>query len=282
MLNIKTEAVEALIKEIANTVIVPRFQQLCKSEVRFKSINNPVTVVDIEAERLLSQHLMELLPGSTVVGEETYEKNPGILEQFADDSPVWIVDPVDGTKHFIAGQPYYGVIVSLAQANETLMAWLYDATSQEFITAEKGAGAYHCGRKLQVLPPAPLTEMRGVMGARLLADFARCEMPLNIPKPSFSRMMSSCHDYARLVAPKPHFSGNLDQMHFHCWKETCTPWDNAAGILIHAEAGGFSAHWNEERFRPSHYGRGILTAPDKKSWRELRDWIIRFCELPEI
>lgn len=283
MLNIKSESVEKIISEVADIAILPRFQQLRQHDVHYKSVNNPVTIADLESELLLSQRLVDLLPGSKVVGEENFEKQSDILSLFEGGEPVWIIDPVDGTKHFISGQPYFGVIVSLVQNDETLMAWLYDVSSKEFVTAEKGAGAYHQGRKLQVLPPAPLSELRGVMGARLLADYAaQCQAPDNIPKPSFARMMSSCHDYARLVAPKPHFSGKLDQMHFHCWKETCTPWDNAAGSMIHAEAGGFTAHWNEERFRPSHYGRGILSAPDKASWRELRDWILRFCELPEI
>lgn len=282
MLNIKSDAVEAIISEVAETIIVPRFQQLPPDQVHFKAPNNPVTIADLEAENELTKRLIALLPGSNVVGEEEFEHNPGILNRFYDDSPVWTIDPLDGTKLFIAGLPYYGVIVSLTFQDETLAAWLYDPTSHEFITAEHGAGAYHKGEKLSVLPPCDFEDLYGVMGARLLDDFAQCQTPPKVKKPHFSRMLSSCHDYARLVAGIPHFSGTQEQMHFHCWKKTCTPWDNAAGVLINTEAGGFTAHWNEERFRPSHYGRGILTAPDKQTWRALRDWIMRFCELPEI
>ncbi|MGE4351595.1 MAG: inositol monophosphatase [Bdellovibrionales bacterium] len=282
MKSIKSEAVEAIICETADTLILPRFQELPQGAVQYKSVNNPVTIVDLEAERELTARLTDLLPGSKVVGEEAFEQNPAILDQFTGSDPVWTIDPLDGTKLFIAGAPYYGVIISLSVNDETVMAWLYDPSSKEFITAEKGAGAYHQGRKLQVLEPEPLERLRGVMGARLLDDYANCQTPPDIKKPQFSRMLSSCHDYARLVAPKPHFSGKTDQMHFHCWKQTCTPWDNAAGVLINTEAGGFTAHWNEEPLKPSHYGRGILTAPNRACWRILRDWIMRFCELPEI
>lgn len=282
MLNIKTDQVESIIRDVADRLIVPRFKNLHAHEIHFKGENNPFTVADIEAEAALKEQLMTLLPTSLVVGEEEFEHRPSVLDQFADDVPVWTIDPVDGTKAFIAGLPYYGVIVSLSSRNETLAGWLYDPSSDEFITAEKGAGAYHKGKKLRVLEPCPLESLRGVMGARLIDSYVQCETPPDVKKPNFSRMLSSCHDYARLVAGIPHFSGKQEQMHFHCWKQTCTPWDNAAGILINAEAGGFTAHWNEERFKPSHYGRGILTAPNKASWRELRDWILRFCELPEI
>ncbi|MDD3181537.1 MAG: inositol monophosphatase [Alphaproteobacteria bacterium] len=282
MLSFKNEDVESIISEVADRIIVPRFKQLPADDVHYKSYNNPVTIADLEAEIELKRRLTELLPGSLVVGEEEFAQNQNVLNNFSSDAPVWTIDPVDGTKLFIAGLPYYGVIVSLSHNDQTLAAWLYDPTSREFITAEKGAGAYYKGERLKVLPACAFEKLHGVMGARLHDDFAQCQTPPDVKKPLFSRMLSSCHDYARLVRGKPHFSGNHEQMHFHCWKETCTPWDNAAGILIHSEAGGFSAHWNEERFRPSHYGRGILTAPNKQSWRELRDWILRFCELPEV
>ena len=282
MLNVKSDQIEAIIADVADTLIVPRFCKLHTHEIHFKCENDPVTIADLEAEAELRKRLMDYLPGSKVVGEEEYALNAKVLDYFGSSDPVWTVDPVDGTKAFLAGQPYFGVIVTLNQNDETLAAWLYDPMSSEFVTAEKGAGAYYKGQRLSVLPAAPLDQLSGVMGARLLDAYAQCTTPPDVATPQFARMLSSCHDYARLVVGVPHFSGRFPQMHFHCWKQTCTPWDNAAGVLINTEAGGFTAHWNEARFHPSHYGRGILTAPDKRSWRELRDWILRFCELPEI
>ncbi|TIU88355.1 MAG: inositol monophosphatase, partial [Mesorhizobium sp.] len=46
--------------------------------------------------------------------------------------------------------------------------------------------------------------------------------------------------------------------------------DHLAGVLIHAEAGGYAARFDGSDYLPSHVGGGLLVAPDKESWRELR------------
>ncbi len=281
MLKIKSDEVEKAITEVADQYIVPRFRNLQAGDIHFKGEDDPYTIADKEAESALSERLLALLPPSKVVGEEAFAADSGLLKHFSCDSPVWIIDPVDGTKAFIAGEPVYGVIVALTEQNQTIAAWLYDPTSREFITAEKGAGAYYKGQRLSVLPPAPIAQMSGVVGNRILKAFHQCEKNKPAEKATFHRMLSACHDYARLVVDEPHFSRTTTQAHFHTWLNTCTPWDCAAGILIHGEAGGYTAHWNGDPFRPSHYQRGILSAPDRESWQALRGWIAQFCVMPE-
>jgi len=281
MLNVKIEDVERIIQEVADTYIVPHFRNLHAHEIHFKSEDNPVTIADSEAETALKERLLDLLPGSTAIGEEAFEANSGLLNLFLGDNPVWTIDPVDGTKAFIMGEPTYGVIVSLSSQNRTLAGWLYDPSSREFVTAEKGSGAWHNGKRLSVLTGAAIDQMSGMLGSRLIDAYEACHTPPDVKRPKFERMLSSCHDYARLVVGEPHFSGHVTQMHFHCWRNTCTPWDNAAGILISDEAGGYSAHWNKESFAPSHYKRGILSAPDHESWCEIRNWVASFCALPK-
>ena len=281
MLKIRTDQVEKIIQEVAESVIVPRFRNLRAHDIRFKGEDDPVTIADNEAEKAFAARLLPLIPNSKLVAEEAYAADPSILDVFLGDDPVWIVDPLDGTKAFIAGEPVYGVIVALAHNDETLMSWLYDPTSREFITAEKGSGAYHLGKKLSVLSADKVENMSGIIGHRIVDAYKQCNWSPVDKRPVFHRMLSACHDYARLVVGDPHFSRTASQAHFHCWLETCTPWDSAAGILINTEAGGYTAHWNEEEFKPSHYGRGVLTAPDKDSWNEICDWISTFCKLPE-
>jgi len=273
MLKIKTDEVEKAIIEVADTCIVPRFRALCSGDIAFKGEDDPVTIADKEAELALSKRLLDLLPRSKVVGEEAFASDSGLLSLFSGESPVWIIDPIDGTKPFIAGEPFYGVIVALTEQNQTVGGWLYDPTSKEFITAEKGSGAYYKGKRLSVLLSEPVAEMSGTAWARDEKTFqGRMEGQSFIGGPLFHRTFSACHDYARLAVGEPHFSRTTTQMHFHSYLKTCTPWDCAAGVLIHEEAGGYTAHWNEDPFRPSHYARGILSAPDRSSWRALRDW----------
>ncbi len=278
MLKINMQEVESAIREVAQTVIVPRFRQLKAHDIHFKSEDNPVTIADQEAEIALKERLLALLPGSLVVGEEEFESNPGILRHFSSDQPVWTIDPVDGTKPFIAGEPYYGVIVSLTKQDQTVAGWLYDPTSDEFVTAEKGSGAYYKGKKLSVLPPLPPEEMTGLVGIRIVKAFQKNPEAQAAPHPRFATMLSACHDFASLVVGEPHFSRVTSQPHFHAWLEFCSPWDGSAGLLIHTESGGYTAHFDGSPVAPSHYGNGHMSAGSKESWQELRNWIATFCK----
>ncbi|HAX91910.1 MAG TPA: inositol-1-monophosphatase, partial [Rhodospirillaceae bacterium] len=187
MLNIKSESVEKAIIEVADQYILPRFRALKSHDIHFKSDHSPVTIADIEAESALQQRLFDLLPPSKLVGEERFASDSGVLDSFLGEEPVWIVDPLDGTKAFIAGEPVLGVIVALAKQNQTIAAWLYDPTSREFITAEKGAGAFYKGKRLSVLPVTQLNEMHGIIGSRIVDAYEDCYtssgMPSDLDKP---------------------------------------------------------------------------------------------------
>src|SRR3546814_4788643 len=61
--------------------------------------NDLVTIADEAAERALAARLPALVPGSVLVGEEGVERDAGLLGLLQGDAPVWIVDPIDGTKN---------------------------------------------------------------------------------------------------------------------------------------------------------------------------------------
>lgn len=272
MLKINMDAVSDIIREVADNQIMPRFNNLHVGDIRFKSEDNPVTIADGESEAELSKRLTDLMPHSVVMGEESYAADPSILNVFESDAPVWIVDPLDGTKAFIAGQPFFGVIVSLALRNQTLAGWLYDPSSKEFIIAERGSGAWHLGKRLSVKKPAAIDQMQGVLNTAF-TESIMASVSARTERPKLFHALSSCHDYARLVVQAPHFSKSAEPIHFYGMDCICTPWDIAAGALIHEEAGGYTAHWDEDSFCPCHMGRGFLSAPDKDSWMLLRGWL---------
>ncbi len=57
--------------------------------------------------------------------------------------------------------------------------------------------------------------------------------------------------------------------HF-AYQHKLTPWDHAAGELIHREAGGYAARIDGSAYKPHHRDGGLLLAPDTASWGELR------------
>src|SRR5689334_3526386 len=74
--------------------------------VDMKADETPVTIADREGERILREYIGKHFPDHGILGEEEGETsgNPDYR---------WILDPIDGTKSFIAGVPLYGVLVGV-------------------------------------------------------------------------------------------------------------------------------------------------------------------------
>ena len=104
--------VEAIIREVSEAAILPRFRRLERHDISEKSPGDLVTTADRESEQLLSAALSELLPGSKVVGEEAAAESAQVLEAFDGEAPVWVLDPVDGTQNFVDGIPWISLINS--------------------------------------------------------------------------------------------------------------------------------------------------------------------------
>jgi inositol-phosphate phosphatase/L-galactose 1-phosphate phosphatase/histidinol-phosphatase len=72
-----------------------------------KDDSSPVTIADREAERVMRELIAKERSGDGVIGEEFGKDRPGA-------SRVWVLDPIDGTKAFISGNPLFGTLIGLA------------------------------------------------------------------------------------------------------------------------------------------------------------------------
>ncbi|MBN2353618.1 MAG: histidinol-phosphatase [Spirochaetales bacterium] len=93
--------------------VVARYYQTDVS-VESKADATPVTVADRLAEEKLRALIGREFPDHGVIGEEFGETN-------ADAEYVWIVDPIDGTKSFVAGVPLFGTLIGLLRGGEPLV-----------------------------------------------------------------------------------------------------------------------------------------------------------------
>ena len=123
---------------------------LAEGDVRSKTHpGDLVTIADEEAEVLLGQKFMELLPGSRVVGEEAVSRDSAVLDLLAGDEPTRLVDPIDGTSNFVNGIARFAMIVALVWNGETVMGWIYEPMIGATFLAERvgrgGAPAPGCG-----------------------------------------------------------------------------------------------------------------------------------------
>lgn len=234
--------VEEAVRKAAAAEILPRFRRLAAHEVDQKSgPHDLVTDADRLAERRLTEDLGALLPGSVVVGEEAVHADPAVYEAIQGDAPVWIIDPVDGTRQFVHGDDGFCTLVALAHRGTVLASWTYAAARDQFATAVRGRGAHLDGERLFAGPPAPGRDLRV---ATSHPDFTTDEQ-----KRSLRALWTDG------VAPRPCGSagleylaiarGELDAVAFS-WEAA---WDHAAGLLLVEEAGGAHLTRSGEPFR---------------------------------
>ena len=256
-----------LLDEAAQREIMPRFRRLGSGDIRRKtSAIDLVTDADVEAERFLTARLNELYPGALVIGEEACSENPGLLDGLAEADLAFVLDPVDGTFNFASGVPLFGVMLAVVANGETVAGLIHDPLGRDCMMAVKGCGSrlrHADGREtgVRAAAPAPLSEMTGSASWQYFPEPDRSKLARNHAK-ALSQIAYRCsaHEY-RLIA-----SGHA---HFVVYNKLM-PWDHLAGSLIHMEAGGHVARLDGSAYRPEHLDGGLLVAPDRESWAELR------------
>lgn len=233
---------EEAVRTAAAQEIMPRFRQLAEHEVTAKTHEHDlVTVADRGAEQLLNAELRALLPGSVVVGEEEVHENPVFYRRLSGDAPVWIIDPVDGTRQFVGHDAGFCTLVALAHRGELLASVTYAPALDLLATARRGGGALLNGEPLRAGAPEP--------GAELDVATSHPDFTTTVQQRALRGL-----DHQG-VAPRPCGAagleylgvarGRVDAVVFS-WESA---WDHAAGLLLVSEAGGAHATLTGEPFR---------------------------------
>ena len=61
---------------------------------------------------------------------------------------VWIVDPIDGTREFVAGIPEYVVAVALVEGDEPTLGVIYNPAQEQVFAAVSGSGTFRNGQRV--------------------------------------------------------------------------------------------------------------------------------------
>jgi fructose-1,6-bisphosphatase/inositol monophosphatase family enzyme len=223
--------VEEAVRKAAAAEVMPRFRRLAAHEVDQKAgPHDLVTDADRLAEQYLTEVLGGLLPGSLVVGEEAVHANPASYEALQGDTPVWIVDPVDGTRQFVHGDPGFCMLVALARSGVVLASWTYAPARDQLATAIRGRGAFLDGERLRAGVP---DQGRDLQVATSHPDYTTDEQKRGL-----------LGLWTDGVAPSPCGSAGLEYLAVargesdavaFSWEAA---WDHAAGLLLVEEAGG--------------------------------------------
>ena len=120
----------------AGTFLLTERRKFSLDAVEYKGLNDLVSYVDKECEKLIVPKLRALLPEAGFITEE------GTTEQADKQGLNWIIDPLDGTTNFIHGLPIYAVSIGLAQGNRPIAGVVYDPNRDECFSALDGQGAW--------------------------------------------------------------------------------------------------------------------------------------------
>ncbi|MFJ9745071.1 inositol monophosphatase family protein [Streptomyces chartreusis] len=234
--------VEEAVRKAAAAEIMPRFRQLAEHEIDQKSgPHDLVTDADRLAERYLAGALSSLLPGSVVVGEEAVHADPASYEAIRGDAPVWIIDPVDGTRQFVNGDTGFCTLVALARHGVLLASWTYAPARDQLATAVRGQGAHLDGVRLRSGAPEPGRDLEIATSHPdyTTDDQKRALLGLWTDGVAPRSCGSAGLEYLAVAR------GELDAIAFS-WEAA---WDHAAGILLVEEAGGAHLTRTGEPFR---------------------------------
>lgn len=111
--------------------------------VDIKKDMTPVTEVDIKAENTIKEIILNAFPDYGFYGEETCRENKN-------SEYTWLVDPIDGTKGFVRGYPFFSTQIALMNHDEIILGVSNAPIFDEIIFAEKGKGAWMNNKQMHI------------------------------------------------------------------------------------------------------------------------------------
>jgi len=191
-----------------------RFWRQAPAERR-KTDGTPVSEADLAVDALLQTLLRQPYPDIAWLSEESAD--PPDLRQ---RSLAWVVDPIDGTRPFLAGEPDFCIAACLCAAGAPVAAAIYCPPRGDLFEAALGRGARLNGAVLAVRDTADIDEA-SILAAR--SNFGSCAPRGLRPNPAM------CLALADVAAGRAHAVAA---------KGAKADWDLAAGALLVQEAGG--------------------------------------------
>lgn len=187
-----------------------------------KGDSSPVTVADREAEQILRDEIDSAFPGESILGEEQGLTGTG--------SSRWIIDPIDGTKSFVAGVPLYATLLAYEVNGVPEIGVCYFPALGEILYAERGGGAFFNGSPCAVSSRSTVSgSILACGGPTSMIKFGRWDGFARLSTSALtSRTWSDAYGHA-LVA-----TGRVDAM----LDPVVSRWDLSAIRVIIEEAGG--------------------------------------------
>ena len=182
--------------------------------------SSPVCDADIAVNDLLRERLIASDDACAWLSEESADDAGRLCARH-----VWVVDPIDGTRAYIAGQPDWAISAALVEDSRPIAACLYAPALDEFFAARTGAGSMLNGAPIAATPGADLRDIRVVGPQKFLDRLSSAMLPFT-KLPRGHSLALRLVRVAQGAADVAFADGNSHD------------WDLAAADLLVHEAGG--------------------------------------------
>ncbi len=243
-----TSFVDKLASASGDTIL-PFFRTALAVENKLARGFDPVTAADRAAENAMRTLIRNNFPDHGILGEEYGAEH-------TDAEYVWVLDPIDGTKSFIAGMVAWGTLIGLMRFGEPVYGMMHQPFIKERFTGDSGAAHYRGpagNRDMHVRKCASLSDALMFTTSPLLmneADRACFQKVEN--KVKLSRYGGDCYAYCMLAA------GQIDLV----IETELKPHDIVPLIPIIVGAGGVVTTWENG---PAQGGGRIVAAGDART-----------------
>lgn len=214
------------------------------TDVVYKDDESPVTVIDQMIEQDLKQAIAAKYPQDGIFGEES-----GVDGDLTGN--LWVIDPIDGTRSFISGNPLFGMLLSYVQKGAPVAGIISMPMLDELYCGAIGQAATCNGQ------PISVSKQRNIDGCTLYINEGE-KMIAEQPKP-LSRLLQAgktrrfgydCYPHALLAA------GHIDAVVDYDLK----PYDYLALTAVITAAGGIMTDWGGNPLNLSSDGAVVAAA----------------------
>ena len=200
--------------------------------VNIKPDHTPVSQADQEIEVLIRECVAQEHAALSILGEEYGETQTNA------DSKL-IIDPIDGTKNFIAGIPFFATLLAIEDKGEVIAGHVSAPATGDKWWAAKGQGAYHNGRRIYVSKQDKLEQSLAFHGSLFGSEASHAAEPvLTLLRQTYRQRGFGDYYQHMLVAMG---------MGEFCVDFNLKPWDIAPLSIIVSEAGGVCSDTKGQR-----------------------------------
>lgn len=218
----------------------------------YKNADELVTSADLKADGLICESIARRFPQHKILSEES---SPDLGDIQRITTPLWIVDPIDGSVNYAHGHNQSGISIAYMENSRIQIGVVFNPFSDEMFSAELGKGAFLNEKPIRV---STETELRRSL---IATGFPYDKSTLAPMIPRLHAVLSNCADIRRLGSAALDICF-LAMGRLEGYYESLSIWDFAAALLIAKEAGATVGHFSDvpPGVDPQFYTQDILIA----------------------